>query len=361
MGLNNKTSSQIETPYIAVQRRNRNWLTRFAYSVGLPLTLFLLFFYGYCWGLWGRGSLLLQHLFQCSCPVASEEARYPDDVDVIVPACRYGGVWLSPSGRLLYVREIDDEAISTYLLDLHTQEKTPFFIPEGSHYFLTDDLVFQWVDCGKGHECGYFILDLKTGKQYPLPKLKNSNLWPDAYDFGKVDIGALANYLKGAKDVFLIDTRGGEVIVALNSDFRIVPERNFFVSNPLKSYDSDSEEAFLRNNNINYHFVPAMFPGEVISPDGRFIARSDGIYLAATDQKIVEEYSSNKYYRWYRRGFFSVRGWTYDGTGVIYSTFLTPCLVEVPILDEIGCFKSVPQPLIKLKVPEEYLSPAKTP
>lgn len=355
--MNTMRISQIGTSYFSRQRRTQIWLTSFTFLLVLPL----FFFYRYCWGLWGRGSLLLQHLFQCSCPVESEEERYPDEVDVVVPACRYGGVWLSPSGRLLYVREIEDESTSTYLMNLQSQEKTPFFIPEGSYHFLTDDLMFLWVDCGKGYECGYFILDLKTGKQYPLRRFLN--LRPDAYQYGKVDLEILVDYLKGAKDVFLIDAvgGGGEVIVALNSDFGIFPERNFFISSPLSDYDSDSEELFLQNNNIDYYYVSAMFPGEAISPDGRFIARSDGIYLTATDQKIVEEYSSNRYYRWYRWGFFSVRGWTHDGTSVIYSTFLTPCLVEVPILDEIGCFKSVPQPLIKLKVPEEYLSPVEAP
>lgn len=185
---------------------------------------------------------------------------------------------------------------------------------------------------------------------------------PDAYDYnGKVDLGILPYYLQEAKDVFLID-KAGDVIIAMDSDFRIFPERSFFVDQgAFPGYDSDRAKQFLRNNNIDYHYIPAMFPGEVMSPDGRFIARSDGIYLTKTDQRIVEEYSSNKYYRWYRRGFFSVRGWTYDGTGVIYSTFLTPCLVEVPIVDEIGCFRSVPQPLIKLKVPQEYLSPVEAP
>lgn len=257
------------------------------------------------------------------------------------------------------MQEKNDSPNSSYLLDLQSQEKTPFFIPEGSHYFLTDDLLFQRVDCGKGYECGYFILDIKTGGQYSIRSFVS--LRPDAYNYnGEVDLGILTYYLQEANDVFLIDD---DIIVTLTSDFRTSPDHSFYVvQGAFAGYDSDRAERFLRNNNIDYSYVPDRFPGEVLSPDGRLIARSDGIYLATTDQKIVEEYSSKRYHK-YNGGYFSVRGWTYDSTGVIYSTFLPPCLFELVSLgvDESGCFRSVPQPLIKLKVPEEYLLPAPTP
>ncbi|MCC6301010.1 MAG: hypothetical protein IT314_17110 [Anaerolineales bacterium] len=96
-------------------------LTRLTLLLGLPL----LIYYGYCWGWWGRNSLLLQYLFQCSCPAASEEARYPEYVDVLVPACKNQGALLSPSGRLLSVQEEESGIISSYLLNLQTNEKKP--------------------------------------------------------------------------------------------------------------------------------------------------------------------------------------------------------------------------------------------
>jgi hypothetical protein len=332
----------------------RIWSIRIATLIGVTL----LFFYGYCFGLWGRGSLLLQYLFQCSCPLASEEARYPDEVDVIVSACRFGSALISPSGRLLYVLEKENESTSTYLLDLQSQEKSPFFIPEGSHYFLTDNLMFQRVYCGKGYECGYFILDIKTGRQFPIRSFVN--LRPDAYNHTEVDLGILTSYLQEDNDIFLIDN---DIIVTLTSDFRSSPNQNFYiVQSAFSGYDSDRIEWFLKNNNIDYSFVSDRFPGEALSPDGKFIARRDGIYLATTNQKIVEEHSSSRYNQ-YWRGYFSVRDWTYDSTGVIYSTFLQPCLFEKFSLgvDETGCYQSVPQPLIKLKVPEEYLSNVDSP
>src|SRR5919108_3048913 len=98
------------------QRRLRGWVSCFALLAGLP---FLLYF-GYCWGLWARNSLLLQHLFQCNCSGFSEELRYPKQADIVVSACRSSHTELSPSGRLLYVKEKD----LAYLLDLQTGDRT---------------------------------------------------------------------------------------------------------------------------------------------------------------------------------------------------------------------------------------------
>src|SRR5258706_14449246 len=73
----------------------------------IPIGLGILGYYGYCWGLWGRHSLLLQYLFQCNCPAASENVRYSKEVDIIIPACQNvnTSVKLLPSGRFLYLRE----------------------------------------------------------------------------------------------------------------------------------------------------------------------------------------------------------------------------------------------------------------
>ena len=159
---------QTETPFFGKKWKSRIWLIRFAFLIGLGFV----FFYGYCWGLWGRSSLLMQYLFQCGCPVASAEARYPDEIDMIVPACQYVSSMLSPSGRLLYVREKKLWRTSTYLLNLQTNEKTPFSIPDGSNHFLTDDLFFLLLMYGQGYEGGEYLLDRTTGKQIPITKFQ---------------------------------------------------------------------------------------------------------------------------------------------------------------------------------------------
>jgi hypothetical protein len=315
--------------------------------MGLPLL-----YYGYCWGFWGRGSLLLQYLFQCSCPAASEEARYPEQVDVIVPACRYVSSTL-PSGRLLFVREEVSGVSSTYLLDLQTKEKTSLTLGEGSNHFLTDDLLFLSLEYGHEYEGGEYILDRSTGEQYPIRDFVY--LRTDAYTNSNLNLNVFAEELRDAKDVFLIDDN---IIVVLASDFQTFPEANFYLRrSSFPGYDANRAEQFLKQNNISYHAVPGNFQEEALSPDGRFIARKDGIYLSESGEKVVEAYTA----RGITGKYFSVQGWTYDSSGVIYYKFLDACLVELPSYDGGVCSIRVPQPLIKLKVPEEYFLPRETP
>jgi len=342
-------TSQPETNHASKRRGYRFWLGCFALLLGIPL----LFYYGYCWGLWGRSSLLLQYFFQCSCPAASEEARYPDEMDVIVPACQHANSRLSPSGGLLYVRETESRPTSTYLLNLQTYEKIPFTLPESAFYFLTDDLLYVIPHYG-GNE---YILNRITEEQYPIQEF--TSLYSNAYINGNFNLGLLAEALRAAKDVFLISNN---IVVALAPDFPASSKHNFLVNRfDIPGRGSDRVEQFLQEYDIVYQTVSVSFPEEVVSQDGRFVARADGIYLVETGQKVVEGYSASRSYRAYSRKYFMVRGWTHDSTSVIYSKFLNPCLIETSgfFLDSPVCFYEVPQPVLKLKVPEKYLSPAK--
>jgi len=316
----------------------------------------VLLYYGYCWGLWGRNSLLLQYLFQCNCPVASEEARYPKQVDVIVSSCQYVSSRLSPSGRFLYIQMNESRSNLAYLLDLQTSEEIPFPLSKGSIYFLTDDLIFH-SHYGEDE----YILDRMTGMKYPIQSFLR--LQPQAYSYGELNTSLLFRALSQIEKVFLIDNAFPPVI-ALSSDFRAHPEHSFtFDYSALPGHNASLLEQFLQQNNIAYYHIAATFLHEAVSPDGRFIARDDGIYLIETGEKIVEGYDARGWFHPYSGDHFSVRGWIYDGTGVIYSKFLNPCLIESSFFlsDEPGCFVEVPQPLLELKVPEEYLSSTEIP
>lgn len=300
---------------------------------------------------------MLQYLFQCNCPASSEQAQYPKQVEVIVPACSNRGVKLSPSGRILYVQEVKSDLTHTYLVDLQTYEKIPFTLPNSDFYFLNDDLLYVFVY----YEGDEYIFDRINQKKYPIQKFRYSR--SDAQINGDTNLALLAESLRESDKVFFIDN-GTDTVVALASDFRIYPAHNFLADRfDIPGDESNRMEQFLRENNIFHQTVPASFPNEMISPDGRFVARPDGVYLVKTGQKIVEGYVANIIYRPYSGKYFSVRGWTYDGTGVIYSKFLNPCLIETNFLvfDDVGCFYEVPQPVIKLKVPREYLLPEETP
>jgi hypothetical protein len=255
------------------------------------------------------------------------------------------------SGHLLYVNEKENGSTSTYLLDLQTHEKTPFFLPKGPNHFLTDDLFFFTV----AYANDTYLLDRKTGEQYPIQEYSH---WDSGSDrAGEVNLNFLVDMLLSSKDVFLIDN---DAVVALSQDYRTHPEHSFFVHrSSFPGFNPNRVQEFLLQNNISYRYVSDGFPGDAFSPDGRFIGRDDGIYLVGTNQKIVDGYSTSKYNRSYSGKYFSVRGWTYDGTGVIYSKFLKPCLIEIELffLDATECYFAVPQPLLKLKVPEKYLLP----
>ena len=343
--INTTKTLQSETPHASKQRGYRFWIIRITLLLGLPFLLY----YGYCWGVWGRNSLLLQYLFQCSCPPVSEEARYPEYVDVIVPACKYLESLHSPSGRLLYILAEGTGTPSTYLLNLETGERTSFTLPEGSNYFLTDDLIFYSIHGNDG-----YVFDIKTSMTYPIERF--TRMRSNAYINGEMNLRLLAEELRGIENIFLIDN---DFIVALTPDFRTSLEHSFLSGwFDIPGSDSEAVQRFLQENKINYHHIPDLYPGELISPDGRFIARADGIYLIATGQKIAEGYSGSASY--FSGKYFSVRGWAYDSSGALYSKSIIhwPCLIEGPTLSDVTlCFFRVPQPLLKVKVPEEYLLP----
>jgi hypothetical protein len=242
-------------------------------------------------------------------------------------------------------------------LDLQTGEETPFPLPEKSgFYFLTDNLLY--VSIGYGAE--EYVLDRTTGDKYQIRSF--SSLLPHAFEGGNANLILLAGALRQAKYVFFRDY--DDTIVALDPDFPSSAKNNFVIDRfDIPGENPNRTEQFLKVNNIVYQTLLPDFPGEVVAPNGRFIARPDGIHSAENGQKIVEGYSASSFYRGYSGNYFSARGWTYDSSSAIYSRFLTPCLIETTffIFDDYGCYIEVPQPLLKLKVPEEYLSHSQTP
>jgi hypothetical protein len=220
---------------------------------------------------------------------------------------------------------------------------------------LTDNLLFLSLEYGHdGYKGGDYILDRTTGKQYPIQRF--ISLRKDAlYSNGDLNLDVLATELRNAQDVYLM---GNDMIVALKSDFETFPESNFYIDRAsLPGYDPDRAQEFLQKNGIDYTTIPEPFQEEAVSPNGRFIAREDGIYLAENGEKIVDGYLEKGILHSYGKYFSLPRGWTSDSSGVIYSKFSNSCLLALPSYDGGTCSISVPQPLIKLKVPEEYLPP----
>jgi hypothetical protein len=341
----------LETKDNSKRQRRRFWLGCFTILLVSPLLLY----YGYCWGLWGRQSLLLQHLFQCNCPVASEEARYPKRFDVVIPACQNlnAAVRLSPSGRFLYLNEERQGINTAYLLNLETMERSDVTNQQFSS-FLTDDLWF--IEGGIDD----YLLDQTTELQYPIRRFR---YWREnAYINEKPNLELLVLNLHQADKIFLVQSSG--TVIVLMNNFPANLDQNFtFNRSDIPGSDLDQVERFLNENHVVYQTILAQYPDEAVSPDKRFVARRDGVYLIETGQKILDGYSLSRFYRPYGGKYLALRGWTYDSRAVIYSQSLPPCLIESTffVFDDPGCFIEVPQPVLKLKVPEKYLLPGEPP
>jgi hypothetical protein len=263
---------------------------------------------------------------QCNCPGFTQEFRYPKQADVVISACHLTYAELSPSGKLLYVKE-DDLA---YLMDLQTGDRIDVSTQPYS-IFLTDDLGFiQYPES--------YLVDRTTGRQYPIKKFA---------DWQQLDVLAIA--LQKSQSVFFDEHNG--TLMALAQDHRTQPEHNFYLSQfEFPGKNRDLMKQFLQQNSIIYQTINNDYPGEVLSSDRRLVARDDGIYLVENNKLIVPGIHR-----------LFVRGWLNDGTAAIYTSHsFEPCLLRlsIPIVgDDSWCEIRVPQPVIKLKVPEEYLLP----
>lgn len=333
---------------------NQSKQPRLIQKISLGILLFgltFLMYFGYCWGWWGRNSLLMQYIFQCGCPISSNEFRYPEYVDVIIPACNYDEILLSPNGQFLYVEKRELWNKVGYFLNLQTGDKNLYTIPEGSKYFLTDDVLFLRLDYGRGLQGGEYILDRITGIRYPIQNL-------DTYVESETNVTHLLEKLRDAQSVFYIRS---DSVIAIVENFQVFPENNFVVHYDIPGKDSDTKEKFLQDQNISYIKISSLLHiNEDISPDGRLIALRDGVYLVETNQKIINGYPGIEPFDSYNGKYFLLYGWVYDSTGVIYARPSGLCMIDfwLPFMDGSSCLIEVLQPVLKLKIPQEYLKPS---
>lgn len=200
---------------------------------------------------------------------------------------------------------------------------------------MTDELGF--IESGLED----YIIDRTTGRQYPIRAFRN---WQEtAYINGEPNLELLVSALLQAKQIFLMPNYS--TVVVLMPNFVTNPERNFtFDQSDFPNWSPSRIEQFLQENKVVYETVRTNYPHEVLSPDQRLIARDDGIYLVETNRLIAKAPS------------LLVMGWDSNGRGAIYSSLRGLCLIRIglPFSDDTGCKIWVPQPVIKLRVPEEY-------
>lgn len=308
---------------ISTSSSKRNQLIK---KISLGIFLFggggFVLYYGYCWGVWGRNSLLLQYIFQCSCPLSSNEFRYPKRVDVLVPACHDNKISLTPSGNFLFINTKD----KNYTLDLRTGKTTylPLSSSKGSHftempfYFLTDTLILHSY-----YGVDEYIFDVTNEEKYQVQRVSN------------LSFENLIQNLDSAKNVFLIDN--DMVVVLMHNIDSSFTFDAFYLT---EDFFQENQDPFIQI----YNYLD--YPNEIPSFNSKFIAREDGIYMSISNEKIVDTYDN-----------FSLFGWVFNDTGVIYAKPFGSCLIRYwfPLMDGSNCLIRVPQPVLLLKVPQEYL------
>ena len=301
---------------------------RFRYALGALLLVFLC-----CY-------LPQEILFLKLC--LEQDREIPPHTEVLISACKKPGVWGVPGGEFLFVRE--GRAGKLYLLDLRTGlikkvPNYPHLLDRG--VFLSPELVWLKGSAAAGPGAPRYrpnyILDLTTGKRYELlnlgllPRLEDRKFDPKNF-----------SYIESADMIFIHHYYGA--LIALPSDFRESPGNAVILYEYPFSPDLSLPNGMLLEQvtndlGLDYEVVDfSVSSAEVPSPTKKYIVRSDGVYLAGTNQLIRGVGGMNNYFR----------SWYYDESAVIVQgggdyLFTFPGISSVYY---------IPSPVLKLKLPE---------
>jgi hypothetical protein len=221
-------------------------------------------YWTWCWGWWGQNRYL-RYFLQCNCPVASEEARYPDDVDVLVSACENPFLspyiqHASPSGRYtLFNKRNLQNGVYLYDRDSDLITKLPY---QSIYAFLDEDLLLR-----RESDKSYSLYDIKGKQLAPLKIIA----MPDDMSFS---ISALDILRNSAKVYYVL----GVQVVALAPGFPQYPETNYiFLWNSDVSVSIlDTIPNILHEQGISFERVDArrdtlLIPTEPITPGGPLV------------------------------------------------------------------------------------------
>ena len=300
---------------------------RFRYALGALLLVFLC-----CY-------LPQEILFLKLC--LEQDREIPPHTEVLISACKKPGVWGVPGGEFLFVRE---GRTKMYMLDLRTGlikkvPNYPHLLDRG--VFLSPELVWLKGSAAAGPGAPRYrpnyILDLTTGKRYELlnlgllPRLEDRKFDPKNF-----------SYIESADMIFIHHYYGA--LIALPSDFRESPGNAVILYEYPFSPDLSLPNGMLLEQvtndlGLDYEVVDfSVSSAEVPSPTKKYIVRSDGVYLAGTNQLIRGVGGMNNYFR----------SWYYDESAVIVQgggdyLFTFPGISSVYY---------IPSPVLKLKLPE---------
>lgn len=258
----------------------------------------------------------------------------PDDpnVEVIVSDCtRPFLISTSPDGK--YLMYTDDRGY--WLRNLITGEEQKMSV--AADFWLTDSLVLQTT--GGGDNRQFLVYDLTDGTKTPLQWI-----------YGRHNFAGVLPAFQRAEIVYYAPDERDNFAVALAPNFKNIPRSNYVLSLPPTFQGGLGEEEsilnFLQDNHISYvEFRSEYFyrSPPLPSHDGRLLAKGSWIYDLA-GSRIVLPADGNS----------SITGWAHDDSGVYLQHPMTggPVSVMTPFL-----LWPKDQPILKLKVPFQYLSP----
>jgi len=353
------------------QLKQRKWRFGRREQLALIVALPLVFWWGYCHGWWLKNVPILYSLLFCKCPAWAEPNFHPDNVEVIVPACRNpSAASLSWDGRYLLSSQLVSDRNNFHLLDLKTgsdQELAKLFRgigASGEAPFVTETLVWADLKENRGH---FEFIDVTDGS------IIQTTFQEIAIRDERVEIAP--ETLQVLREADRVLTQSGQNCLLALSANSGKSGKNYRVCFSIENqeYNRKLVEAALTAHGIAYEKSDPCWAysgrSTCPSPDGRFVAKeiipktdSDvtivkwAIYTA--DGRLVTE---TEYGPPFSQSIKDVIGWAPDNSGV-YLLFNGWYIIDNR---SFGLFVRVMfpifQPIVKLKVPAEYLKVEPTP
>jgi hypothetical protein len=250
-------------------------------------------FMSYCWGWWGRESLVAGAFWQCSCPRASETARIAP-FRMLVSACeRPSTATVSPTGEYMFVTFQHNTTNQARVIDLETgiERPTPFIANEALPIGFIDD---THVLLRLQYNAGYVLFDVVDRSQSFIPGRTQSRI---------DDI--TINELRRADRIVLFQK---SYILALSDD-HTAPNANNWIIDFNGAISGASSEVILQleTDNIEYQYEARNTIPKHLT------ATSEGILDAYTEQPIVKTG-----FRQDVRFPYEPIGWSPHSGGVVY-------------------------------------------
>jgi hypothetical protein len=223
-----------------------------------------------------------------------------------------------------------------WLRNLITGDEQP--LSAVGYYWLTNDLFLQEVQASGVRQ--FWVYDVSDNTQTSLQWVEGiSGATSRSPDSALVIAPEVVAWFQQAQSRYYVP---GSIAIALAADFKVHPGNNYVLATPRANGDPKIIMSFLTDNYLPYTEIRGMFGGQnpLISHDGRFVAvgsritTPEGEILAQTTDYIDP-----------------ITGWAHDDSGVYFQPAGES---GAPIL--MPLFRtSKTQPILKLKVPADYL------